>query len=77
MRPRGATTYIVTGAGGADLYPRRARRTMTAAYRNDMHSFTRITVNGLTLRGEQIGENGAILDRWTLKKQPRSVTVRD
>ncbi len=67
-KPRDGVTYIVTAAGGAGLYPRSQTNPATARYRNDVHSFTRIAINGRTLRGQQIAANGQVIDQWTMTK---------
>lgn len=70
--PQGGVTYIVTGAGGAERYPRRKVRDITASFNNKTWSFTRIdiTPNGRqsTLRGRQIAADGALIDEWRLQK---------
>lgn len=72
FHPQDGVTYIVTGAGGAEYYPRRKVRAMTASFNNQKWSFTRIDVtpNGRqsTLRGRQIAYDGTILDEWRLQK---------
>jgi 3',5'-cyclic AMP phosphodiesterase CpdA len=69
FRPRNGVTYIVTGAGGAGLYRRQKNDPATARYRNDVHSFTQIDINGGVLQGRQIAANGTIIDQWRLIKQ--------
>ncbi|HEX8833591.1 MAG TPA: metallophosphoesterase, partial [Abditibacteriaceae bacterium] len=66
--PKSGVRYVVTGAGGAPLYPRRDQNPKTHAFRNDVYSLTRIDISGRTLRGRQISSDGAILDDWKITK---------
>lgn len=62
--------YIVTGAGGAELYemkPAAERPAYVAAAFSEPHSFTQVTVNGDELVGRQIGEDGRVLDEFRLR----------
>jgi hypothetical protein len=50
-KPRGGVVYIVTGAGGAVLYPRKRTDPATAVFSGRKFSFTRIDIAKDTLRG--------------------------
>ncbi|RMF78237.1 MAG: hypothetical protein D6744_10335 [Planctomycetota bacterium] len=65
--------YIVTGAGGARLYeamPPEQRPDYVRALRNDVHSFTHVSVDGDRLTLRQIALGGEVLDEWVLDKAP-------
>lgn len=69
--PGQGVVYVVTGAGGAELYEERRpeqRPAYVAALRNDVHSFTRVSIGAERLTLEQIDWNGRTLDRWELHK---------
>jgi len=68
FKPRDGVTYIVTGAGGAVLYGRRQTNPLTARFRSDVFSFTRIDINGRRLRGRQIAVGGEVIDAWNMAK---------
>jgi predicted phosphodiesterase len=67
------TIYVVTGAGGAELYDQRLARTrerwkpFTAQYLGG-HSFTLVDASWDRLAFQQIGTDGRILDRFTITK---------
>lgn len=71
-RARG-TIYVVTGAGGAELYDQQladkpaAWRPFTAAYKKGF-SFSSVKVNGNTMSFRQIGVDGQVQDSFTLTK---------
>lgn len=67
-KPRGGVVYIVTGAGGAVLYPRKRTDPGTAVFRGRTFSFTRIDITKNTLRGRQIGIDGSVIDEWRMIK---------
>ena len=72
--------YVVTGAGGAALYPQAYHdadeggsdsatlQEYTAKYIADIHSLTDVSVQGKTLTVHQIDENGKAIDTWTVTK---------
>jgi len=74
----GSPLYLVTGAGGAPLYPETYHKDSTSAsgtlqpftakYIADTHSLTVAEVNGKTLLLRQISEDGKELDRITVTK---------
>jgi 3',5'-cyclic AMP phosphodiesterase CpdA len=68
FKPQNGVTYIVTGAGGAERYPRRQTRAITAFFDNKNVSFTRLDINKKTLRGRQITAEGRVLEEWRLQK---------
>jgi predicted phosphodiesterase len=68
FKPQNGVTYIVTGAGGAERYPRRKTRDITAFFDNKNVSFTRLDINKRTLRGRQITAEGRVLEEWRLQK---------
>jgi predicted phosphodiesterase len=66
--------YIVSGAGGAKLYPsadtkdHNLKRTFTDKFISDTHSFTVLNVSNTELSVEQISENGNSLDSFKVTK---------
>lgn len=63
--------YIVSGAGGAKLYQEKSpenRPAWLAVLRNDIHSFSHISISGNQLNFRQIDKNGSLLDEWRLEK---------
>jgi hypothetical protein len=73
-KPRGGVVYIVTGAGGAVLYPRKRTDPATAVFSGRKFSFTRIDIAKNTLRGRQIRhrrqryrrmENDQTMNTWS------------
>jgi predicted phosphodiesterase len=67
-KPRGGVVYIVTGAGGAVLYPRKRTDPATAVFSGRKFSFTRIDIAKNTLRGRQISIDGSVIDEWRMIK---------
>jgi predicted phosphodiesterase len=65
-KPKGGVTYIVTGAGGAVLYPRKRVDPATAVFSGRIFSYTRIDIAKNTLRGRQISVDGATIDDWRM-----------
>lgn len=60
-------TYVVTGAGGADLYelkPPAERPPYFVTEFNEKHSFTLIKIDGDELLGKQIAIDGRVVDTW-------------
>ncbi|HEY9772376.1 MAG TPA: metallophosphoesterase [Planktothrix sp.] len=69
--PKGVL-YIVTGAGGAHLYPIIAPKDgkeLLYKSSSDIHSFTRCKINGGTLSFDQISENGQPVDHFSITKK--------
>lgn len=67
--PRGGVTYIVSGAGGAPRYKQAHQsRSRSVRFFNGDWSFSRIDIQGRSLRGRQITRSGAVVDEWTLMK---------
>ena len=72
-RPKGVI-YLVTGAGGAELYdPAQnddpsAWLEFTLKFKSDVHSLTSAEVDGRTARFRQISETGDVLDAFTITK---------
>lgn len=61
--------YIVTGAGGAELYePAASRPAHIVAASSAKHSYTRVEVDGKTLKLAQIDIDGATLDTFSITK---------
>lgn len=59
--------YLISGAGGADLYtPRGPAPAYVAALNNQVHSFTFVTVEGRELSLRQVSLNGETLDQAAL-----------
>jgi 3',5'-cyclic AMP phosphodiesterase CpdA len=67
--PGEGVVYVVTGAGGAQLYPARQPRPAFIAALNDQHfSFTQVTVDGDELRLRQVALGGEVLDETSWQK---------
>jgi hypothetical protein len=84
--PGQGVIYVVTGAGGGELYVGRQPRPDFVAALDDQHySFTQVTINGDDLRLRQVALGGALLDELTLRKssageeapQPATAPVAD
>ena len=63
--------YVVSGAGGALIYdalPPDQRPAYVIALNDEVHSFTRVNIDGDTLRLRQIAVDGEVIDDWTLRK---------
>jgi hypothetical protein len=58
-------TYIVTGGGGAPLYPK-THRNPTSVYFDSVYHFVQITLSGDTLYGVAIKPNGTEFDHFTI-----------
>ena len=67
-RPIGGVVYITTGAGGAELYPRKQQNAFTLAFVNDRHSYTHVEVRGRTLLLRQTDAEGRGLDALAITK---------
>ncbi|MER3514117.1 MAG: metallophosphoesterase, partial [Chloroflexota bacterium] len=62
----GGIVYLVTGGGGATLYPVGASW-FTASSRA-VHHFTRVTLSGCQAQIEAIDSTGAVFDSATLQR---------
>lgn len=63
--------YVISGAGGAQLYdvlPADQRPDYFASLHNEIHSFTRVVIDGHRLTLDQIALDGETLDHWELNK---------
>jgi predicted phosphodiesterase len=68
------TMYVTTGGGGADLYD--VASSLFTAYSESAFHFVRIAVDGATLHGEMIREDGVVRDTFMLTKtQPTTTTT--
>ena len=65
-RARQAVTYIVTGGGGARLYP--AGIASWTAYSRSDYQYMRISVSGCVLTSAALNRNGSVLDSFTLDR---------
>src|SRR6185295_13041919 len=65
--------YIVTGGGGAGLVPVGISR--FTAYSESAYHFLRISIDGPSLRGEMIRDDGAIRDSFSLVKATHPVST--
>jgi acid phosphatase type 7 len=63
---RQAVTYVVTGGGGAALYP--AGRNQWTALSRSAHHYVRGVVSATDLTLEAVGTNGAVFDRFVLNR---------
>ncbi|HEY9683475.1 MAG TPA: metallophosphoesterase [Drouetiella sp.] len=69
--PRGVI-YVVTGAGGAQLYSQKQQTDKTEfvyKFNGETHSYTVCDINGDTMEVRQITEDGAPLDEFKLTKK--------
>jgi hypothetical protein len=72
-KPHGVI-YIVTGAGGQELYnPEQNNdpdswQKFTDKFVSNIHSFTQVDINGKTLKLKQIDVNGKVVDIITIIK---------
>ena len=61
--------FVVTGAGGAELYPARQPRPAFVAALDDQHfSFTQVMITGNELRLRQVALGGQVLDETSWRK---------
>ncbi|MBS1955720.1 MAG: metallophosphoesterase [Cyanobacteria bacterium SZAS-4] len=70
-KPKGVI-YVVTGAGGAELYSQKQQTDKTefvCKFNGDVHSYTVCDINGDTMNVRQITEDGAPLDEFKLTKK--------
>jgi len=76
VEPGRGVIYVVSGAGGASLYPARQPRPEFLAVIDDQHySFTQVTIQGDELRLRQIALDGGTIDELTLRKSPVPATL--
>jgi calcineurin-like phosphoesterase family protein len=68
IHPRDGVTYIVSGNGGANLYPHRNPHDYTAVFYNQKHGLTLVTVDGERLLLRHINVDGKEIDRLELEK---------
>jgi hypothetical protein len=73
VSPDEGRVYIVTGGGGAGLVPVGISR--FTAYSESAYHFLRFSVDGPSLRGEMIRDDGAIRDTFSLFKTTHSVST--
>jgi hypothetical protein len=69
-------TYIVTGGGGAPLYPE-AHDNPASVYFTSVHHFVRITLSGDTLYGVAIKPDGTEFDPFTIVLGEATPTATD
>ncbi|MBI2809731.1 MAG: metallophosphoesterase [Candidatus Melainabacteria bacterium] len=70
-KPKGVI-YVVTGAGGAQLYSVKQQTDKTefiCKFNGDVHSYTVCDINGDTMDVRQVTEDGAPLDEFKLTKK--------
>jgi hypothetical protein len=66
--------YIVTGAGGAELYSVGMQKQpetwqpFTNKFVSEIHSFTVVDIDGKNMKVKQISETGEQLDTWHIDK---------
>lgn len=71
VAPGAGVLYIVTGAGGAELYEmKESRPDYIAAFDDHDYSVTQVTVDGDELVLRQIVLDGRVVDELTLQKSP-------
>lgn len=66
-KPKGII-HIVTGAGGARLYPQGQPSEEILKFDSDTYSFTDVQVNDKTAQIKQIDDSGKVLDQFTVTK---------
>lgn len=69
-KPKGVL-YIVTGAGGAELYSEKQQTDKTEfvyKFIGDVHSYTVCDITGDTMKVNQLSEDGAVIDEFKLTK---------
>lgn len=66
--PINGTVYIVSGGGGATLYPRRRRSPTTAKFYTKRHGFVLAQINDGTLALSYLNTAGETVDSVTLRK---------
>ena len=67
-RPIGGVVYVTTGAGGAELYPRKTRNGFTAVFFNDRYSYTLVEVRERTMLLRQVDAGGEEIDVLEITK---------
>lgn len=72
-RARQAVTYIVTGGGGARLYP--AGYAAWTAYAKSDYEYLRVNVTGCVLTTTAVKTNGSTLDTFTLDRCAQAADV--
>jgi hypothetical protein len=72
-RARQAVTYIVTGGGGARLYP--AAYAAWTAYAKSQYEYLRVKVSGCVLSTTAVMTTGAALDTFTLDRCAQAADV--
>jgi len=71
--PGNGIVYVITGAGGAQLYaPKGPLPDYTAVFEQDF-SFTQVTIDGTSLHLRQIARDGHVLDEFTLDKSAQPI----
>ena len=74
--------YIVTGAGGADLYnpeqtgDRGSWQAFTNVFESTQHSLSAIDVKGRTLSFRQVGADGSLIDHFTITKPVPTIAAK-
>jgi len=71
-KPIRGTTYVVTGGGGADLYP--AFESAFTAYTQTIYDFVLCKVDGLHIHLDAINEQGKVFDQDDLEISPLSLS---
>jgi Icc-related predicted phosphoesterase len=72
-KPKGVI-YIVTGAGGAELYSPEMQKApeswqpFTDKFVSEIHSFTVVDIDGKKMKVKQISETGEEVDAWKITK---------
>jgi 3',5'-cyclic AMP phosphodiesterase CpdA len=66
---RDGVNYVVTGGGGAPLYPPdNAKDALPGDVYKSVHHVVELTVQGNTITGKAIAEDGSIIDTFTLTR---------
>lgn len=68
FKPRNGVVYIVDGAGGGPLYPRKKWQKQTAFFDNKNWSFSAVEATEKRFAVRQIADDGKVLDSWQLQK---------
>jgi hypothetical protein len=74
VAPGAGTIYVTTGGGGRELYP--AGRSYFTAYSEEVHHFTRVSIDDDALLLQMVREDGSIGDETGLVKGTSPTPIR-
>jgi hypothetical protein len=67
-KPREGIIYVVSGNGGQTLYSHKNPHDYTAAFYNQKHGLTEVTLDGPSLRLRHVNVDGKEVDRYEIRK---------